>query len=56
MKLRSRATYASMSSKNISNNQNAARTCLEEIFSTQQSHQDATIQLNSKLDEIMKLL
>ena len=28
----------------------------KEILATQQSHQDAIVQLNSKLDEIMKLL
>ena len=50
MQLRSGATYASMSSKNTSNNQDVATICLEEISVTQQSHQDAIIQLNSKLD------
>ncbi|WJZ83015.1 hypothetical protein VitviT2T_002731 [Vitis vinifera] len=56
MQLRSGATYASMSSKKTSSNQDAATIRLEEISATQQSHQDAIIQLNSKLDEIMKLL
>ena len=56
MQLRSGATYASMSSKKTSNNQDAATIRLEEISTTQQSHQDAIVQLNSKLDEIMKLL
>ena len=56
MQLRSGATYASMSSQNTSNNQDAATICLEEILATQHSHQDAIIQLNRKLDEIMKLL
>ena len=56
MQLRRGATYASMSSKKTSNNQDAATIRLEEISATQQSHQDAIIQLNSKLDEIMKLL
>ena len=45
-----------MSSKNTSNNQDVATICLEEISVTQQSHEDAIIQLNSKLDEVMKLL
>ena len=56
MQLRSRATYASMSSKKTSSNQDAATIRLEEISATQQSHQDAIIQPNSRLDEIMKLL
>ncbi|RVX03295.1 Transposon Ty3-G Gag-Pol polyprotein [Vitis vinifera] len=56
MQLRSGATYASMSSKKTSSNQDAATIRLEEISATQQSHQDAIVQLNSKLDEIMKLL
>ncbi|KAL6328604.1 hypothetical protein AAG906_003289 [Vitis piasezkii] len=56
MQLRSGATYASMSAKKTSSNQDAATIRLEEISATQQSHQDAIIQLNSKLDEIMKLL
>ena len=56
MQLRSGATYASMSSQNTSNNQDVAIIRLEEISATQQSHQDAIIQLSSKLDEIMKLL
>ena len=56
MQLRSGATYASISSKNASNNQNDATTSLKEIFATQQSHQDAIRQLNNKLEEIMKLL
>ncbi|RVW96614.1 hypothetical protein CK203_020342 [Vitis vinifera] len=56
MQLRSGATYASMSSKKTSSNQDADTIRLEEISATQQSHQDAIIQLNSKLDEIMKLL
>ena len=56
MQLRSGATYASMSSRNTSNNQDAATIRLKEISATQHSHQDAIIQLNSKLDEIMKLL
>ena len=56
MQLRSRATYASMSSKKTSSNQDAATIRLEEISATQQSYRDAIIQLNSKLDEIMKLL
>ena len=50
------ATYASMSLKNASNNQDAIVTRLEEICATQESHQDAILQLNSKLYEIMKLL
>ena len=45
-----------MSSKKTSSNQNVATIRLEEISTTQQSHQDVIIQLNSKLDEIMKLL
>ena len=45
-----------MSSQNASNNQDPATISLEEILATQQSHQDAIIQLSSKLDEIMKLL
>ena len=45
-----------MSSKKTSSNQDAATIRLEEISITQQFHQDAIIQLNSKLDEIMKLL
>ena len=45
-----------MSSNNITNNQDAATILLVEILITQQSHQDAIIQLSSKLDEIMKLL
>ena len=45
-----------MSSKKTSSNQDAATICLEEISATQQSYQDAIIQLSSKLDEIMKLL
>ncbi|WJZ85709.1 hypothetical protein VitviT2T_005229 [Vitis vinifera] len=56
MQLRSGATYACMSSKKTSSNQDADTIRLEEISATQQSHQDAIIQLNSKLDEIMKLL
>ena len=56
MQLRSGVTYASMSSQNTSNNQYLATIRLEEISATQQSHQDAIIQLSSKLDEIMKLL
>ena len=56
MQLRSGATYASMSSKKTSSNQDATTIRLEEISATQQSHQDAIIQLNSKLDEIIKLL
>ena len=56
MQLRSGATYESMSFKKTSSNQDAATIHLEEISATQQSHQDAIIQLNSKLDEIMKLL
>ena len=56
MQSRSGATYASMSSQNTSNNQDAATISLEEISSTQHFHQDAIIQLNSKLDEITKLL
>ena len=56
MQLRSGTTYASMSSKKTSSNQDATTIRLEEISATQQSHQDAIIQLNSKLDEIMKLL
>ena len=56
MQLRSEVTYASMSSKNTSRNQDIATTHLEEIPTTQQSYQNAIIQLNSKLDEIMKLL
>ena len=56
MQLRSRATYASRSSKNTSNNQDVATTHLEEIFATRKSHQDIIIQLSSKLDEIMELL
>ena len=56
MQLRSGATYASMSSQNTSNNQNPATIRLEEISATQQSHQDAIIQLSSKLNEIMKFL
>ena len=54
MQLRSGATYANMSSQNTSNNQDPAIIRLEEISATQQSHQDAIIQLSSKLDEIMK--
>ena len=49
MQLRSRATYACMSSKHTSNNQDAATIRLEEISTTQQSLQDVIIQLNSKL-------
>ena len=45
-----------MSSKKTSSNQDAATICLEEISATQQSYQDAIIQLSSKLDEIMQLL
>ena len=45
-----------MSSQNTSNNQDPATIRLEEISATQHFHQDATIQLNSKFDEIMKLL
>ena len=45
-----------MSSRKTSNNQDAATIRLEEILATQQSHQDAIIQLNRKLDEIMKIL
>ena len=45
-----------MSSKKTSSNQDAATICLEEIAATQQSCQDAIIQLSSKLDEIMQLL
>ena len=56
MQLRSRATYASMSSKKTSNNRDAATICFKEISATQQSHQDAITQLNSKLKEIRKLL
>ena len=56
MQLRSKATYASMSSNNIANNQDAATILLVEILITQQSHQDVIVQLSSKLDEIMKLL
>ena len=56
MQLRSVATYASMSSQNASNNQDVVTISLEEISATQQSHQDAIIQLISKLYEIMKLL
>ena len=56
MQLRSGATYASMSSKKTSNNQDAATLCFKEISATQQSHQDTIIQLNSKLKEIMKLI
>ena len=56
MQLRSVATYASMSSQNASNNQDVVTISLEEISATHQSHQDAIIQLISKLDEIMKLL
>ena len=56
MQLRSGVTYASMSSKNTSNNQDAITIRLKEISATQQSRQDAIIQLNRKLDEIMKLL
>ena len=43
-------------SKSTFNNQDAITTCLNEISATQQSHQDAIIQLNSKLDDIMELL
>ena len=46
----------SMSSKNTSNNQDVITTHSKEIFAIQQSHHDAIIQLNSKFDEIMKLL
>ena len=56
MQLRSGATYASMSSKKTSSNQDADTIRLEEISATQQSHQDAIVQLDSKLDEVMKLL
>ena len=56
MQLRSRATYASMSFKNTSNNKDVATIRLEEISATHQSHQDVIIQLNNKLDEIMKIL
>ena len=56
MQFRRGATYASMSSQNDSNNQDVVTIHLEEISATQQSHQDAIIQLNRKLDEIMKLL
>ena len=45
-----------MSSQNTSNNQDVATIRLEEISATQHSHQDAIIQLNNKIDEIMKLL
>ena len=45
-----------MSSHNAFNDQDVVTVCLEEILTTLQSHQDAIIQLNSKLDEIMKLL
>ena len=55
MQLRSGATNASISSKKTSSNQDAATIRLEEISITQQFHQDAIIQLNNKLDEIMKL-
>ena len=54
MQLSSGATYASMSSQNTSNNQDAATICLKDISATQ--HSDAIIQINSKLDEIKKLL
>ena len=56
MQLRSGATYASMSSKNTSNNQDATTIHLEEFSSTRQSHQNVILQLNNKLDEIMKIL
>ena len=56
MQLRSGATYTGMSSKTTSSNQEFATIRLEEISATQLCHQDAMIQLNSKLDEIMKLL
>ena len=56
MQLRSGATYASMSSQYTSNNQDVATISLEEISATKQFHQNAIIQLNRKLDEIMKLL
>ena len=49
MQLRSGATYASMSSKKTSSNQDATTIRLEEILVTQQSHQDAIIQLNNNL-------
>ena len=45
-----------MSSKNTFNNQDVITTLLEKIFVKQQSHQDAIIQLDNKLNEIMKLL
>ena len=56
MQFRRGATYASMSSQNASNNQDVVTIHLEEISATQQSRQDAIIQLNRKLDEIKKLL
>ena len=56
MQLRRGPIYAIMSSRKTSNNQDAATIRLEEILATQQSHQDAIIQLNRKLDEIMKIL
>ena len=56
MQSRSETTYASMSSKNTSNNLDVITTHSKEIFAIQQSHHDAIIQLNSKFDEIMKLL
>ena len=52
----SRATYGIISSKKTSNNQDVATIRLEEISATQQFYQDALIQLNRKLDEIMNLL
>ena len=55
MQLRSGATYAITSSKKTFSNQDTATICLEEISATT-IPQDAIILLNSKLDEIMKLL
>lgn len=55
MQLRSGVIYSSMSSKSP-NNQDVTLTCLEKIFATQQSQQEAIIKLNNQLDEIVGLL